>query len=924
MGKRTVGNFFAGLLLCACLCCPLFSATAPAGRKKIRVALPDTDPISTDSLENRQTAFMKDYILAVAQYADWDCEFVPVSWSQSLAMVQKGSIDILLDVTKTEARQQLFNFSSEAMGTEICCLCAKRDTQLEYNSFKEFNGIKTGYENGSIMLATLTEYARENGFSIIPVPFETCAQMYAALDAGKIDTVVNSNFLDIPADHVILTKCHATPVYIAVTRTKPELKPQLDRAMAELFSYRPGFNAELYDYHYRNSTTQTPVFTKEEMKYLAAKPVVNVYYETTWEPFEYSQNGKPSGITPDILKAIAQDTGITFRYVLTSSTKAVYDSIDGKNDDAIMAVSYDYRWAEKHGLLVTQPYVIGLVMRVLKDQNVRAKTVAVVEDGYLAQQIYETYPELTPVHFLTFSECMNALSKGTADCVFLNYYQASFYRSMKAYQDFSYQPDGKITQNIALGIKKESNPMLFTILSKSLQRISSISIRNILESNSVQNESFTLQKLLYRYPLQAGTLLAAVITLTGLLIILLISAQSRQKKNILLASAKDEAEKANRAKSDFLSRMSHDMRTPLNGIIGMTRIAEEQKNPPRTVDCLAKIGKSSHFMLGLVNDILDMAKAESGKIQLHLEPYLSEDFFNYIDAVIRPLCEGKKQKLAIDASVPQNIVPLMDELRINQIYFNIFSNAVKYTPEGGTINYRLHAYPTDGHRMALQIEISDTGIGMSKEFQKILFEPFTQEHRDESSEKRGTGLGLAIVKRLVEAMGGTISVESEQGKGSKFTINLSFDYVTREQAISYKDAGKAGTENTALLAGKQVLLCEDNELNQEIAKTLLEEKLMHVDTAGNGQTGLEKFMQSPPGYYSIILMDIRMPVMDGYEATRRIRSLSRADAAAIPIIAMTADAFSDDVRKCEKVGMNGHISKPIEPEKLYKMLLSFF
>jgi PAS domain S-box-containing protein len=378
-----------------------------------------------------------------------------------------------------------------------------------------------------------------------------------------------------------------------------------------------------------------------------------------------------------------------------------------------------------------------------------------------------------------------------------------------------------------------------------------------------------------------------------------------------------EATAANAAKTDFLSRMSHDIRTPLNGIIGMTYLAREQDNPAATADCLEKIDCSSKFLLGLINDILDMSRAESREFSLNPEPYPLGEFNGYLDAVIRPLCREKGQQFVLDERFSiVDRVPVADKLRCNQIIFNLLSNAVKYTPEGGTITYRIRGTRLDGGRVEIEHEISDTGIGISEEFQKVLFDPFTQENRNDVSETRGTGLGLAIVRKLVDRMGGTIRVQSALGRGTTFLVTLAFDTVPVSEAAA-PAAETPGPGGEPRLRERHVLLCEDHPLNQQITKTLLEQQGAFVEVAENGRAGLAKFAASPLRYYDIILMDIRMPVMDGYEAARAIRALPREDAAGIPILAMTADAFSGDVQKCLDAGMDGHVAKPISPRQLF-------
>jgi signal transduction histidine kinase/CheY-like chemotaxis protein/ligand-binding sensor protein len=388
-----------------------------------------------------------------------------------------------------------------------------------------------------------------------------------------------------------------------------------------------------------------------------------------------------------------------------------------------------------------------------------------------------------------------------------------------------------------------------------------------------------------------------------------------------LKKAAAEANEANKAKTDFLSRMSHDMRTPLNGIAGMTYLAEQEKNPEKTEEYLKKIDTSSKFLLGLINDVLDMAKVESNKIVLHPEPYPLKEFNGYMDSVIKPLCAEKNIHFTTRLVMAEGYIPLQDKLRINQIVFNLLSNAVKFTPEGGDVVYSCTFRKIAENRVAMTLMVSDNGIGMSEEFQQRLFTPFSQEGRSDTATNRGSGLGLAICKHMVDLMGGSISVVSSLGKGTTFTVKIDFDAV--------KDEGNPLMEPAPLngdyrhLKNAHVLVFEDHPLNQEIVKALLESKGVIIELAVNGEEGLKDFRLSAPHYYDAILMDIRMPIMDGYEATKAIRALERDDAKKIPIIAMTADAFREDVQKCLSVGMNAHIAKPIQPDLLFGTLDQF-
>ena len=382
-----------------------------------------------------------------------------------------------------------------------------------------------------------------------------------------------------------------------------------------------------------------------------------------------------------------------------------------------------------------------------------------------------------------------------------------------------------------------------------------------------------------------------------------------------LNAAMLEAEHANVAKSMFLSSMSHDLRTPLNGIIGFTDLAIRETDTGKKQDYLGKIKSSGALLLDLVNDTLELSRIESGKYVLDPEPVVSRELAGTVVTALRPSAELKGVSLLADPSQFPADTVWADRLKLQKIYLNLVSNAIKYTPVGGTVCVSVHRLepPVDGNNRRIIVE--DNGIGISEEFLPKLFEPFSQEHRPEAAHVAGTGLGLSIVKRIVDLMGGTIRVRSAVGVGTRFEVDLPLKLVQKMGQAQKTDAAQSES-----LAGKTILLCEDNYLNTEIATILLTEKGLVVDAAQNGREGLEKFSASAPGKYAAILMDIRMPVMDGYEATRALRALDRADAARVPVIAMTGDAFEEDIRQAHEAGMDDHLTKPIDPDRLFAVL----
>ena len=369
------------------------------------------------------------------------------------------------------------------------------------------------------------------------------------------------------------------------------------------------------------------------------------------------------------------------------------------------------------------------------------------------------------------------------------------------------------------------------------------------------------------------------------------------------------------ARNDFLANMSHDIRTPMNAIVGYTNIAKSNKHKPETVaDALDKIGSSSHYLLSLINDILDISKIESGKMQISYGPCDLAALFRRIEDITA--LQAKKKSLVINYCYDNicHYQVITDELRIEQIIINIVSNAIKYTPPGKTVDLIAEEVPSPGGKNKYRFIIRDTGIGIKEDYMPHIFESFTREERTTVNRIQGTGLGLAITAKIVEMMGGTISVKSKLGEGSEFTVELELEPLETDSPAN------ADNSESIDLAGHKILLVEDNAINAEIARMILEQYGAEVQQAENGKIGLEALQEKGPGYYDAVLMDIQMPVMNGFEATKAIRALGGAYATALPIIAMSANAYDEDVRDCLAAGMNGHIAKPFNPDELMRIL----
>ncbi len=390
--------------------------------------------------------------------------------------------------------------------------------------------------------------------------------------------------------------------------------------------------------------------------------------------------------------------------------------------------------------------------------------------------------------------------------------------------------------------------------------------------------------------------------------------KERQEKAI--QTALKEAREANQAKTIFLSRVSHDIRTPMNAIINLTELARQENDPARVHEYLNKMAVSGKFLLVLINDILDMSRIESGELTLHRESLTRSEFLATVETIICPLMEEKHINFHSELN-PGEYTILVDKMRFNQIFFNLLANAAKFTPEGGDVWFEVTNLEAADNRLKIKFVVRDNGIGMSEEFQQHLFEPFAQESSKLNEKKQGTGLGLSIVKNLVDTIGGTISVKSKLGEGTEFVVMFEVDILAREGASSSSSSSSAVSSS---LDGLRVLLVEDNETNTYVAKIILEKVGCVVSTAENGQEAVDAFSASEPNTFDAILMDVRMPVMDGIEATKAIRALDRPDAASVAIVAMTADTFDDERKNMLEIGMNYHLPKPIDAQMLYEIL----
>ena len=502
---------------------------------------------------------------------------------------------------------------------------------------------------------------------------------------------------------------------------------------------------------------------------------------------------------------------------------------------------------------------------------------------------------------------MKRVEKGEADYGYGSSLVVNYNISNNAYQEIATLPVSEEKSNYVCSFSKDASRELIAVVNEVIENVDSATMNSyLLESSQIDNQDL-LSDWIRKNPVRAVGIISAFVVLILSLVAAVILNRRKKVENLELL-------KANNAKSEFLSKMSHEMRTPLNAIIGVTALAEDEVGDTEEMrEHLKAINDSSDYLLRLINDVLDMAKIESGQFTLSPSNYKYQDFERTIRVMVEPLCRQKNINFVCRYELDGEDI-LVDKIRFDQVFINLLTNAVKFTPSGGSVEFSIRSVNNGAGFLDSTFIIKDSGIGMSEAFLKSVFEPFTQERNDGAG--GGTGLGLAIAKNIVDMMGGTFDIDSKKDAGTTITIRLMLKVAPKESTTELPII-ENGQQS---LKGKKILLVEDNDMNREIARKLLLKKEMQVFCAVNGKEAVEQFAASEERFFDGVLMDIRMPEMNGLTATVKIRAMDRTDAKNIPIIAMTADAFEEDVEKAKAAGFTSYLAKPVDVNLLYETL----
>ena len=1046
------------LLLSAVL--PVKAAAETASAKVVRVGSFE-DTFNYVNEKGARKGYGYELLETLSGYTGWQFEYVTCDWSDCFEKLKNGEIDIIGGISYTEDRTQEMLFSDEPMGVEKYYLYADLSrADISASDFKTLNGKKIGVLMGTEPEVMLAEWEEKYGLKTEHVNISNNEDVKQKLANHEIDCFVSLEE-SFWAERGIstITRVGESGIYYAINKNRPDIKEELDDAMRALDEAVPFYTADLYKRYF--SMDYTPILTGEEKAWLRKHGAIRMGFlasdsgVSTFDP----ATGEFTGVITDYIQFAADCLGnqeLEFQLVGYDSKEAELDALKSGEIDMIFHCDQNPNLAEEYHFACTNTTWTSNLMAVTNKQHFNENNVnrIAVPQNKLSLKKYLAfyYPQWEIVDCDTQEDAARLVKDGQADCFVTGISSENKYS--KKYSFYSVPLVNPVRSCFAVN---SGNRSLLSILNKTIKAMPVNMLAGALAMYKSSARKVTLSDFIkdnFFKVMLISSIAVAVVLLTILMLLQKArkaeaaarkAASDTQELNAKLQVAVEKAESANRAKSTFLSNMSHDIRTPMNAIIGFTTLALSNiDDTDRVKDYLGKTLASSNHLLSLINDVLDMSRIESGKIHLEEVEVNLSDVLHDLKTIVSGQIYAKQLELYMDVMDVTDEDVYCDKTRLNQILLNLLSNAIKFTPAGGTVSVRVRQLAGKVHGCGqYEFRIKDNGIGMSQEFAQKIFEPFERERTSTVSRIQGTGLGMAITKNIVDMMGGTIEVQTAQGKGTEFTVCVlmraqteqrpvekiteleglkalvvdddfnTCDSVTKmlvkvgmraewtlsgkeavlraRQALEMSDvyhayiidwrlpdmngievtrqirslhddtpiiiltaydwsdieveAKAAGVtafcskpmfmsdlretlmsalgqksadavqgllpEKNADFKGKHILLVEDNELNREIAQEILREYGFLVDSAENGAVAVEKVSTAAPGSYDLVLMDVQMPIMDGYTATRKIRALDDPARAKLPILAMTANAFDEDRRNALESGMNGFLSKPI-------------
>jgi len=930
--------------ICAMLCLllllpalfPVKAAAETVPAKVVRVGSFE-DTFNYVNEKGIRKGYGYELLQTLSGYTGWQLEYVTCDWSDCFEKLKNGEIDIMGDISYTEDRTEEMLFSDEPMGEEKDYLYADLSREdITASDFKTLNGKKIGVLMGTEPEVMLTEWEEKYDLKTQHVNISNNEDAKQKLANHEIDCFVSmeeSFWTELGISTI--TRVGKSSIYYVLNKDSSDLKEELDNAMRALDEEAPFYTADLCKKYF--SLDYKPILTGEEKAWLKEHGAIRMGFLTsdsgvsTYDP----ATGEITGTITDYIQFARDCLGnqeLEFQLVGYDDKEAELNALKSGEIDMVFHFDQSPNLAEEYRLARTNTTWTANMMVVTNKQlfiENQVNRVAVPQNKIsLTRYIAFYYPQWEIVDCDTQEDAIKLVKDGQADCFITGVSSEAKYS--KNYGFYSVPLPNPANSCFAV---KSGNRSLLSILNKTIKAMPANMLTSSLAMHKSSARKVTLSEFIrdnFFMVLLVSSIFVAVILLTILKLLHKArkaeaaarkAANDTQELNAKLQIAAENAESANRAKSTFLFNMSHDIRTPMNAIIGYADLASRHLDDPAKLEkYMENIQVCGQNLLMLLNNVLDLARIENDKTEMEYSVSdVDKDFRNCI-AMFQNQADSKGQTLTVTTQLPYPYI-YADIPHLTEVCTNLVSNAVKYTGAGGTIRCDVTQKPGEKEGWCdTVVTVADNGIGMSQEFQKHIFEPFERERTSTVSKVEGSGIWMGIVKKLVELMGGTVEVESKIGVGSTFTVTIPCRIASEDEIQAKREINPSDQK---CLCGTRILLTEDNDLNAEIATELLQEEGCTVDRAKDGVECVDMLEKAADGTYQLILMDVQMPVMNGYDATKKIRRMDDPQKANIPIVAMTANAFSEDKQVALDAGMNDHIAKPINMSVLVPTLRKY-
>lgn len=891
----------------------------------IRVGYIDLDGFISKQDNETYSGYGAEYLKEIAKHTDWQYEYIYDTWANCFEKLKTGEIDILCMAQYTNERDKDIDYSKYPIGVESTIIYTLLENDhMYYNDFAAFDGMTVAVLDSSFQHTSLDAYAKTNGFTYKTKSYSSYDEMLQALKKGSVDAFATGS-LALHKDLKTLCKFGSDPFYIVAKEGNSSILNPLNRALETIKSHNPYFESDLYSKYYSTSASTTkPLLTREEAEFINSQSVITIGNIQDCAPIAdyHSKNNEFTGITIDILDLISKETNLEFKYVPIPLDAEPIEYLKENNVDLVAGIFYDEEAADEKNLILSQPYLTSSLAIVCKEKRAFNKstdlTMAISTSFSTAEDyIKSIYPNFAIYTYPTNDLCLEAVLKGNVDVMLQNAYFISHKLQNPKYDSLEVMPAYYAQENLCIAsLKKYNNEMLMSIISKTIDVLDEEQINEIVVNNTFADPyRLTINDFFVKY--------RALITATSIpiflcIFLLLSAAMLRQKhnkellkKNMLLTHAIQQAQQASHAKSQFLSRMSHEMRTPMNAIIGLTALAEHYIDEKRRIEeYLKKITFSSKMLLNIINDVLDMSAIESEKLKIAHEPFDLKQLLNSLSGTYYIQCKQK----GIDFEMILKDITYEtlrgDQLRLNQILINLLSNAIKFTEPKGRISLTATQCKTQNNGIYMRFEIRDTGCGIEDAFLDRIFEPFEQNDATTARIHGGSGLGLSIAKNLTQLMNGKIFVTSSIRQGSTFTVELPFGLPQSQVEIPVNAFNSLN-----------VIVVDDDLDTCQYTSSILDRIGIRHSYATSGTAAMEKLEKSYINgeEYDVCIIDWAMPNTDGMETTQRIRQLYGKKTIIIIASAYDLSAIEDDAKAA---GADILISKPLFQSSLFNTLVN--